>query len=159
MNLDMTLIGQMITFLLFVGLTVRFVWPKLSAALEERRKKIAEGLSAAAAGKHELEVAQHQVRDMIRHAKEQAAVIVEQANARAHHIEEEARVSAREAALRIKQSAEADIAQQYVKVQSELQNELADLVLMGVKKVLETPLDETQEDVRLRQLITEVGVA
>ena len=95
MDINVTLIGQMITFLIFVALTMKFIWPPISKSLQERRQKIADGLAAAERGKHELEVAHHKAKEVIREAKAQASVIVEQANHRSHTIEEEARQEAR----------------------------------------------------------------
>ena len=95
MNLNLTLFGEMLTFIVFVWFTMRFVWPPLMRALEERREKIAAGLAAAEKGNRELELAHHKVTEILTHAKGQAAQMIEQANQRANHIIEEGKARAR----------------------------------------------------------------
>lgn len=157
MGLNMTLLGQMITFLIFVALTAKFVWPKLSASLEERRKKIADGLAASEKGKKALEAAEFQAREMIREAKEKAAVIVEQATQRAHGIEEEAREDARKICDRMKKAAESEIEQAYIKAKSDLTAELANLVSLGVEKVIDSKFEVSNDDALIQKVIAEVG--
>ena len=66
MDINITLFGQMIAFLIFVGLTVKFIWPPMIKALHDRRKKIADGLAAAEKGQYELDVANHKAKEIIR---------------------------------------------------------------------------------------------
>ena len=98
MEINVTLVVQMLVFLAFVWFTMRFVWPPLSKALEERQEKIADGLAAAERGRRELELAQHRVKDEMKQAKVQASDIIEKANRRAVQIVEEAKDDARQEA-------------------------------------------------------------
>ena len=96
MEINLTLVVQMLVFGAFVWFTMKFVWPPLSKALEERQEKIADGLAAAERGRRELELAQHRVKDEMKHAKVQAADIIEKANRRATQMIEEAKEDARQ---------------------------------------------------------------
>ena len=103
MDINLTLVVQMLVFAAFVLFTMKFVWPPLAKALEERQDKIADGLSAAERGRKELELAQFRVKDELKQAKAQSADIIEKANKRASQIIEEAKEAAkREAQIQAK---------------------------------------------------------
>ena len=91
MSLNLTLLGQMLTFILFIWFTMKFVWPPLTKLMAERQQQIADGLAAAEQGQKELELAQRQRQDILTDAKAKASTIVEQATHRANHIVEEAK--------------------------------------------------------------------
>ncbi len=91
MDINASLIVQMLVFVVFIGLTMKFIWPPLTKALEARRKNIADGLAAAEEGRKELELAEIKSKEQLTEAKTQAAHIIEQANQRANHIVEEAK--------------------------------------------------------------------
>ena len=102
MNINVTLIGQVIIFLMFVAFTMKFVWPPIQEALEERQKNIADGLNAAEQGKKELEQAEFESKRILQEARSTATSIIESANQRAHQIEEKAQVDAHHKADKIK---------------------------------------------------------
>ena len=112
MDINITLIGQMITFAIFVGFTMKFVWPPLRNALDERREKIAESLASADRASRELEVAKRQSAEVLREAKAKATEIVENAYVRAHKVDEQAKEEAIAAADKIKSMAMAEIEQE-----------------------------------------------
>ena len=87
MNLNATIIGQMIAFAIFVAFCMKYVWPPIMAALEERKKKIADGLAAAERGRHEQELAEKRALQLIHEAKDQANEIISQAQRRGNEIE------------------------------------------------------------------------
>ena len=95
MDINLTLVVQMLVFAAFVLFTMKLVWPPLAKALEERQEKIADGLSAAERGRKELELAQHRVKDELKHAKAQSADIIDKANKRASQMIEEAKEAAK----------------------------------------------------------------
>jgi F-type H+-transporting ATPase subunit b len=111
MNINATLIGQIITFAIFVAFCMKFVWPHLLGAMAEREKKIADGLDAANRATRDLELAQQKAGDQLRESKEKAAEIIEQANKRANQIIEEAKDAAREEGSRLQAAAQAEIEQ------------------------------------------------
>ena len=97
MNINLTLIGQMVAFVCFVVFCMKFVWPPIIAAMREREKKIADGLAAADRANHDLELAQEKAVERLKEAKNEAAGIVDSANKRANQIVEEAKQAARKA--------------------------------------------------------------
>ena len=86
MNINATLIGQAISFIFFVWFCMKFVWPPIMSALEERKKKIADGLAAAERGKHEQELAEQRAKEVIAEAKQEASNIIAQAQKRAKRV-------------------------------------------------------------------------
>lgn len=112
MNINATLIGQSVAFFIFVLFCMKFVWPPVIAALQERQKKIADGLDAANRAARDLELAHEKAGQQLREAKAQAAEIVEQAKKRANQIVDEARDQARTEGERLKAQAQAEIEQE-----------------------------------------------
>ena len=102
MNINLTLIGQLIAFVAFVAFCMRYVWPPIAGAMAERQDKIAEGLAAADRAGHDLEIAQQQVDEQLAEAKREAAGIIEAANKRAQAVVEEAKDTASTEAERVK---------------------------------------------------------
>src|SRR3989338_9394725 len=101
MNINATLGGQMLTFAVLIWVTMKYIWPPVIKAMEERQKKIAEGLAAAERGKHELELAHRKVAEQLRDAKTQAAEILEQAGHRANAMMDDAKEQARHEGARL----------------------------------------------------------
>lgn len=141
MNINATLLGQMITFALLVWFTMRFVWPPLTRALEERRARIADGLAASERGAHELELAQKRAGDMLREARQHAADVVAQANKRATEIIEEAKVEARAEGERLLVAARAEIDQEINRAKEQLRADVVTIALAGAAKILEREID------------------
>ena len=94
MNINLTLIGQMVAFTLFVLFCMKYVWPLVLAAMKEREEKIAQGLAAADRANHDLELAQEKAVERLKEAKEEAASIIDAANKRGNQIVEEAKEQA-----------------------------------------------------------------
>jgi F-type H+-transporting ATPase subunit b len=136
MNFNATLIGQSITFLVFVWFCMKYVWPPLMTALEERRAKIADGLAAAERGQKDLELAQSKVSDNLKDAKVQAQEIINQAQKRANEMVDEAKGIAREEAEKIKNAATADIDQQINSAREQLRKEVSSIALSGAERIL-----------------------
>jgi F-type H+-transporting ATPase subunit b len=153
----MTLVVQMLVFAGFVWFTMKFVWPPLSKALDERQAKIADGLAAAERGRHELELAQKHIKEELKEAKLQAADLIEKANKQSALLVEEARVEAKESAARILKQTEEQISLEMQRAQQKLRQELADLVLAGMEKVIQEALPESAKKQAVNQLITEIA--
>ena len=109
MNINLTIIGQILAFIAFVAFCMRYVWPPILAAMEERQQKIADGLAAADRASHDLELAQQEAVDRLSEAKKEAASIVEAANKRAATVVDEAKVVAVAEANRVKELAFAEV--------------------------------------------------
>jgi F-type H+-transporting ATPase subunit b len=136
MNINMTLIGQSITFAIFVWFCMKFVWPPIVSALEARKKQIADGLAAADRGKHELELAARRASETMHEAKLKASDIIAQAEKRAVQIVEEAKGAAKEEGDRMISSAKAEIEQESHRAREVLRGEVAALVVAGAGRVL-----------------------
>ena len=141
MNMNMTILGQMISFAIFVYLCMKFVWPPLTAALAERQKMIAEGLDAADKAARELEDAQQSVEAALQESKAQAATLIEQANQRASQIVDEAKQTAQAEGDRIKAAAAADVEQEINRAKEALRAQVATLVVAGAEKILGASID------------------
>lgn len=156
MNINATLIGQSIAFFVFVWFVMKYVWPPLIAALEERKKTIADGLAAAEKGKHEQELAEKAAEKHIKVAKDQAAEIVAQAQKRATEIVEEAKQGAKEEADRIKAAANAEIDQEVNRAKEHLRQQVVGITIAGAEKVLKREIDEKAHGDIVDELIAQI---
>jgi F-type H+-transporting ATPase subunit b len=141
MNMNMTIIGQIISFIIFVYLCMKYVWPPLTAALAERQKKIAEGLDAADKAARDLEAAQQSVETELQKSKAQAAELIEQANKRANQIVDEAKTAAQSEGDRIKAAAAAEVEQEVNRAKEALRAQVAALAEAGAEKILGASVD------------------
>ncbi|MEN8213237.1 MAG: F0F1 ATP synthase subunit B [Pseudomonadota bacterium] len=136
MNINLTLIGQLLTFVVFVWFTKRYVWTPIIAALEERKAKIADGLAAGERGVHEQELAKNRAIEEIRKAKGQAAEIVNMAQKRAAEIVDEAKENAHTEGERILTTARSEIEQESNSAREALRGQVAELAVAGAEKIL-----------------------
>ena len=156
MNMNMTILGQIISFAIFVYLCMKFVWPPLTAALAERQKKIAEGLDAADNAARELAAAQQSVEAALQESKAQAAVLIEQANKRASQIVDEAKETAQAEGDRIKAAAAADVEQEINRAKEALRAQVATLVVAGAEKILGASIDVNNHKELVNKLAAEL---
>ncbi|MCP4598638.1 F0F1 ATP synthase subunit B [Neptuniibacter sp.] len=156
MNINLTIIGQAIAFAIFVMFCMKYVWPPITAALAERKKKIAEGLDAADRAERDLQLAQEKATENMRKGKEEAAAIIEQANKRANQIIEEAKDKALEEAGRVKAAKEAELEQEVNQAREALRSQVATLALAGAEKVLEASIDEKAHAQLVEKLAAEL---
>lgn len=141
MTVNATLFAQMIAFTCFVLFTMKFVWPPLAAAMEERKKTIAEGLAAAEQGEKAQEEAKAEAEKLIAEAKAQAAEIVAQAQKRGNDIVEDAKTTAVAEGERLKDAANADIEAEKNKAKQELRGQVVSIAIAGAEKVLEREIN------------------
>jgi F-type H+-transporting ATPase subunit b len=156
MNINATLIGQSITFLIFVWFCMKYVWPPIMSALEARKKQIADGLAAADRGKHELELAAKAASDNLREAKGQAGDIIAQAEKRAAQIVDEAKNAAKLEGERQLAAARAEIGQEAHRARETLREQVAQLAVAGAERILRREVDRTTHADLLNQLKTEL---
>ena len=142
MNINATMLGQTIAFAFFVWFCMKMVWPHLTAALQERQKKIADGLQAASRAEKDLELAQEKATEQLKEAKVQASGIIEQANKRATQIIEEAKDQGREEGQRMIAGAKAEIEQEVNRAKEELRSQVAAIAISGAEKILESSIDQ-----------------
>ncbi len=156
MNINLTLIGQLIAFSIFTWFCVKFVWPPITGAMAARQKKIAEGLSAADRASLDLELAQENAAKQMRKAKEEAAVLIDQANKRAAQIVEASKGDARIEAGKLVEQARSTIQQERVQARDALRAEVATLAIAGAEKILETSVDVNKHSEMLDKLAAEL---
>lgn len=156
MDINLTLIVQMLVFGAFVWFTMKFVWPPLVKALDERQEKIADGLAAAERGRRELELAQHRVKDEMKQAKIQSSEIVDKANRRASMIIEEAKGEARQEAQQLAKVAKEHISQEVNRAKDVLRKQVATLAVAGAEKILTQKIDSEMSESLLDDFIEEV---
>lgn len=156
MNFNATLIGQMITFAVFVWFCLKYVWPPLMTALEERKARIADGLAAAERGQKDLELARARVSDDLKHAKQQAQDIINQAHKRANEMVDEAKDQARQEAEKIKATASADIDQQINSARELLRAEVTAVALAGAEKILNKEVDSDAHSKVLDEMMAQI---
>lgn len=156
MNINLTLIGQSITFIFFVMFVMKFVWPPLVAALEERKKTIADGLAAAEKGKHDGELAKQRVLDTLKDAKAQAQDIINLAEKRASEIVEESKDTAKAEGDRIIAAANAELEQEVNRAREQLRGQVVSLAVSGASKVLKREIDEKANEDLLKDLVAQL---
>lgn len=156
MNFNATLIGQTITFLVFVWFCMKYVWPPLMQALEERQAKIADGLAAAERGQKDLDDAKAKVGDDLKVAKEQAQEIINQAQKRANEIVDEAKGAARTEADKIKASAEAEMEQSLNSAKEQLRKDVSAIAVSGAEQILNKEIDAKAHGAVLDDLMAQI---
>ncbi len=156
MSINATLLIQMIAFVLLIWFVNKVLWAPLSKLMEDRQKKIADGLSAAEKGKHELELAEQKAKEVLKDAKTQAQNVLSQAEKRGSEIVEDAKVKAAEEADRIKASAQAEIEQEVSRAREGLRKEVASIAISGAEKILKKEVDAATHNDMLETLVKSI---
>lgn len=156
MNLNATLFAQMVVFLILAWFTMKFVWPPLIKALDERARKIADGLAAAEKGKADLADAQKRIDKSLAEARDQGQDRIAQAEKRAQQAAEEIKANAQAEAARIMAAAKADADQQLVNAREALRGEVAALAVKGAEQILRREVDQKTHADLLNQLKAEL---
>jgi len=152
MNINLTLIGQMIAFVIFVWITKKYVWAPIIAALEERKTRIADGLASAEKGKHELVLAETKAVETLKEGKDKAQEFIMQAQKRSAEIVEEAKGKASEEGNKLVTAAKAQIEQEINQAREALRHEVAALAIAGAEQVLMREVDESAHKEVLEKL-------
>jgi len=156
MNLNATIIGQSIAFFVFVWFCMNYVWPPITAILEERQRKIADGLEAAERAQRDLNLAQNKAAEELRDAKRQGAELIELANKRANQIIDEAKEKAREEGQRLIAGAKAEINLELQRAKEALRAQVAAIAIAGAEKILESSIDQAANEELVKKLATEL---
>mgnify|MGYP006271824661 FL=1 len=157
MSINATLIGQMITFTLLVWLTMKYVWPPIIAALEERKAKIAEGLAAAEKGQEDVRLAEKKAKSILKEAKEQSAEIISSAQKRANELVEESKHQARSEGERLIEAAKAQIEQEKAQARENLRKEVSALALRAAEQILKEEIDKAKHQAILAKTAEQLG--
>lgn len=156
MSLNATLIAQMITFGILIWVTMKFIWPPLAAAMNERSKRIADGLNAAERARKELADADARVAEEIKQARADAASILDRAHQQASQLVEKARQDAIAEGDRQKAIARADIDNLANSVREQLRGQLGTLAIAGAEKILKREIDANEHRALIDQLAAEI---
>ncbi len=156
MSITGTLIIQMIVFLILVGFTMKFVWPPIAAALDERAKKIADGLAAADKAKSELSAANNRVEAELVKSRTESAARLADAERRAQVIVEEAKARATEEGNKIVAAAKVEAEQQSIKARETLREQVAALAVKGAEQILRKEVNASVHADLLGRLKTEL---
>jgi len=156
MNINATLLAQMIMFMLFVWFCMKFVWTPIMAALEQRKKQIADGLADAERAKHDLELAAKRSAEIMREAKEKAGEIISNGEKRAGEIIEAAKGQAKTEGDRIIIGAKAEISQEVFRAKEQLRTQVSAVALAGAGKILGREIDANAHNDLLDKLVAEI---
>ncbi|MDP2694758.1 MAG: F0F1 ATP synthase subunit B [Gallionella sp.] len=156
MNINATLLAQTIMFALFVWFCMKFVWPPIMAALEQRKKQIADGLADAERAKHDLELAAKRSAEILREAKEKAGEIIVNAEKRDSELVEEAKAKAKIEGERILVGAKAEIDQEVFRAKEQLRTQVSAIALAGASKILGREIDAKAHNDLLDKLVAEI---
>ena len=156
MNLNYTLLGQMISFAILIWFTVKFIWPPLMAAIEERQQKIAEGLAAADNAQKNLAQAQDKVNEALKDARVKANEIIDQAHARANQIVDAAKNDAITEGNRQKVLAQSEIEASANRAREDLRKQVSALAVTGAEKLLRREIDANAHKALLDELAAEI---
>ena len=152
----MTLLGQMITFAILIWFTVKFIWPPLMSAIEERQQKIAEGLAAADNAQKNLAQAEEKANEELKAARAKANEIIDQAHQRANQIVDQAKQDAIAEAGRQKALADAEIDAASNRAREELRKQVSSLAVTGAEKLLKREIDANAHKALLDELAAEI---
>jgi len=155
-NIGLTLIVQMLVFIVLIWFTMKVVWPMILGPMEERSKKIAQGLAAADKGEQSLVHAKEQADGIIREARERATQIIDQAQHRANEMIEEAKGIATTDANRIKAQAEEQVVLEASQARESLRREVGQIAVAAASKLLEREIDPKAHADLINKLATQI---
>ena len=156
MDINATLLGQMLVFGILIWFSWKFIWPPLVKAVEDRQKKIADGLAAAERGQKELHQANGEAAGIVNEARDKALKIVDQANRRSSEIIEEARATAIAEGQRLVGDARQEVALEQSRARDELRKDVAQLAVAGASRLLEREIDATAHADLIEKLAREI---
>tara|TARA_A100000164_G_scaffold365085_1_gene384198 strand:+ start:391 stop:861 length:471 start_codon:yes stop_codon:yes gene_type:complete len=156
LNINLTLIGQAISFAIFVWFCMKYVWPPITSALEQRKKTIADGLSAAELGQQSLEKAKADVEAKLAEAKSEAKNIISMAEKRQGDILDEATVKASEETSKRFKLAEQEVEQLSMKLKESLKKDVSRLVVEGAEMILKKEIDKSAHDKAIKELVAKI---
>jgi len=155
-NINATLFAQMITFGILIWVTMKFIWPPLAQAMDERAQRIAEGLAAADRAKAELQDANARVDEEIKKARVQASEIIDKAQQQANQILDKAKADALLEGARQKAIAQTEIEGMVGKARETLRGQVAALAVQGAQKIIQREINPDAHKVLLDQLVAEI---
>ena len=156
MNINATLIGQLVAFAVFVWFCMKFVWPPLRQAIEQRQKEIADGLAKSERGQKDLELAQEKATEQLKEAKTQAADIIEQAKKRASQIVDEETQKGHAEREKIIAQGQSEVEAERNRAKEELRQQVSALAVAGAEKILAREIDAAAQSDIVEKLVAEL---
>lgn len=156
MNINATLIGELIAFVVFVLFCMKYVWPPIIGAIEARQQKIADGLAASDRAEKDLHLAQEKAKQHLVEAKAQASALIDQAKKREAQIIDEAAVKAQAEREKILAQAKAEVEAERIRAKEELRKQVAALAVVGAERILQRTIDEAAHSDILEKLVAEL---
>ncbi len=156
MTINLTLVGQTIAMIVFVWFCMKFIWPHIMNAIEERQKTIADGLAAAERGQQSLSSAEAKVEEIVREARDRASEILDQAHARANEIVAEGKAEGERERERQLAAARAEIQQETQKAREELRGQVSAIAVASAEKILQREIDAKQHEDILSKLAAQL---
>jgi F-type H+-transporting ATPase subunit b len=156
MNLNVTLVIQLVVFVVLGWVTMRFIWPPLIAALEQRQRKIAEGLISAEKAEKSLAEAKANATEILKDARLQATMIIDQANRRSNELVDEARGTAVAEGQRLLSDARQEVVLESTRAREQLRREVAGIAVAGASKLLGREVDAKTHADLLEKLAVEI---
>lgn len=156
MSITATLIGQIITFAILVWFIGKYLWDPMTQMMDDRKKRIADGLAAAERGQHEQELAEQKAVEHIKEAKEQAAEILSQAQKRGAEIVEDAKDDAKEEGARLITAANAEIELEGNRAKEVLREHVVNITLATAGKITKKEIDAKAHDVLLKDVVAQL---
>lgn len=141
MNLNATILAQMLIFAIVIWVAMKFLWPEITSSIQARAQRIAEGLAAGDRGQKELAAAEARVAEIVKSARERALSIEQQAHVRANEIVEAAKQSAASEGQRLLESARAQVALEAQKAREELRRQVGTLAVKGAEQIIGREID------------------
>ena len=156
MNINLTLFAQLIAFVVFVIFCMKIVWPPIIAALDERKKKIADGLAEAERGMKQQELAEKHAEKRLAEAKQQASEILGQAQKRSNEIVDEAKSVAVEEGNRIKEAAHAEVEKEVNRAKEQLRTQVSAIAVAGAERILKKEINASSHQDILDDLAAQI---
>ena len=156
MDINMTLLGQTIAMIIFVWFCMKFIWPPIMVAIEERQKEIADGLAAAERGQQSLDKAQAEASDLVGDARKQATSILDQAQARANEIIADGKAEGVKERERQLAAATAEVEQETNRAREQLRGQVSAIAVASAEKILEREIDAKAHDDIFSKLAAEL---
>lgn len=141
MDINLTLLGEILTFAVLVFVTMKYIWPPLTEAMEERQQKIAAGLAASERGQHDMEIAQQKATAILNEAYQKAQTLIDQAQKEMTTLLEDAKITAKKEGDKIITASQVALEKEKLLAKQELQKYLAELTIAATKQLLQEKVD------------------
>jgi F-type H+-transporting ATPase subunit b len=155
-DFNLTFVGQTIAMLVFVGICMKYIWPPIMQAIEDRQAQIADGLAAAERGQQSLDKAKTEADDVVDDARKQATSILDQAHARANEIVADGKADGAKERERQVAAARADVEQETNRAREELRGQVSAIAVASAEKILQREIDGNAHNEILSKLAAEL---